>query len=1124
VTRLRNRVVFAVVVLTCACTPAFAKYSGGTGEPNDPYQIASATDLIALGNEPNDYAKHFILTADIDLDPNLPGRKIFDKAIIGTYVIVHQAWGNVLTMVPFSGTFDGGGHTISHLTITGTNYLGLFGQLLLKAEVRRLGIVNVSIVGSDSYVGALAGKSEGLVEQCFSEGGTVSGRAYVGGLVGWNDHSTVSACCSAVSVRGVGTVRLPTVCYIGGVVGGNSGGVVSDCRNTGPIVGSGSAVGGVVGDNDESTVAACCNTGSVEGRGYVGGVVGRNYKSTISGSYSTGPVEGGECVGGLAGSTYAGAVSACHSTGFVRGTNALVGGLLGGNNGGTVSTCYSTGSVSSPGRWVGGLAGCNGGTVFACYSAGPVDGNDWVGGLVGWNQETISASYSTGRVDGNDRVGGLTGQNEGDISACYSTGPVDGNDRTGGLVGYKYDGTISASFWDIETSGQTANTGGIGKPTGEMRAIKTFLDAGWDFEKETANGMEDVWWIDEGKDHPRLWWDPRKYGGGTGEPDHPYLICTAEQMNAVGAEPNDWDKCFRLMADIDMSGFDGENGRPAFNVIAPCDAEKHLLLYWDSSGVAFTGVFDGNGHQIRHLMVHGGFGGLFGGVVAPAVIRSLGIVDANISGTNSGVGALAGWNSGAISRCYSTGTVSGGWYVGGLVGFNWTGSINQCCSTCIATGDSYVGGLVGDSVAGTVIRSYSEGAVDGNFAVGGLLGANESSKLSECYSVGKITGASRVGGLVGFMDDTMTGYTSFWDTQTSGQAHSAQGMGRTTYQMQGAMTFIDNGWGFDVNETDSDTWYAWTIDEGHDYPRLWWEHRPGSPLMRLDEMLCGTGEKEYPYEIRTAYELNLIGLYPDQWDKCFVLMDDIDMSGIAFNVIAPNLSAPYVGGWRWLPETFPGTAFTGVFDGNGHAIRHVTVDGGRGGLFGGLGTSALVKNLGIVDISTGGTIYGLGGLAGWNSGTVSGCYCTGAVSGDWGVGGLVGVNASGTMTQCYTSCSVVGHMQTAGLAGSNAGGRIAQCYSIGSVFAYDSYFNGMVGVNTGTVLACFWDVQTSSQCCSTSGGTGLRTAQMQTAQTFLDAGWDFVGETANGTADIWWIEEGKDYPRLSWEDRGKFDF
>ncbi len=50
-----------------------------------------------------------------------------------------------------------------------------------------------------------------------------------------------------------------------------------------------------------------------------------------------------------------------------------------------------------------------------------------------------------------------------------------------------------------------------------------------------------------------------------------------------------------------------------------------------------------------------------------------------------------------------------------------------------------------------------------------------------------------------------------------------------------------------------------------------------------------------------------------------------------------------------------------------------------------------------------------------------------------------------------------------------------------------------------------------------SGGTGKTTAEMQTAQTFLDAGWDFLGETGNGMEDIWWIDEGKDYPHLWWE-------
>ena len=59
----------------------------------DPYQIATAADLIALGETPADYDKHFILTADIDLDPNLPGRKVFDKAVIARWL--------------FNGVFDG---------------------------------------------------------------------------------------------------------------------------------------------------------------------------------------------------------------------------------------------------------------------------------------------------------------------------------------------------------------------------------------------------------------------------------------------------------------------------------------------------------------------------------------------------------------------------------------------------------------------------------------------------------------------------------------------------------------------------------------------------------------------------------------------------------------------------------------------------------------------------------------------------------------------------------------------------------------------------------------------------------------------------------------------------------
>jgi len=74
-------------------------------------------------------------------------------------------------------------------------------------------------------------------------------------------------------------------------------------------------------------------------------------------------------------------------------------------------------------------------------------------------------------------------------------------------VGDHFYGNISHSFWDIETSGQAISTGGAGRTTAEMQTADTFLEAGWDFVDETANGTEDIWWILEGQDYPRLWWE-----------------------------------------------------------------------------------------------------------------------------------------------------------------------------------------------------------------------------------------------------------------------------------------------------------------------------------------------------------------------------------------------------------------------------------------------------------------------------------------------------------------------------------------------------------------------------------------------------------------------------------------
>ena len=134
-----------------------------------------------------------------------------------------------------------------------------------------------------------------------------------------------------------------------------------------------------------------------------------------------------------------------------------------------------------------------------------------------------------------------------------------------------------------------------------------------------------------------------QYGGGTGEPNDPYLIYTADQLNAIGAEPNDWNRHFKLMNDIDLNNYVGTR----FNSIG-------------NSRKRFTGRFNGNGHLIRNLVITGqepGAVGFFGHVTRGARIEQLGIVDAQVNGIET-VGILAGENAGIITACYTTGSVT----------------------------------------------------------------------------------------------------------------------------------------------------------------------------------------------------------------------------------------------------------------------------------------------------------------------------------------------------------------------------------------------------------------------------------------------------------------------------------
>jgi len=717
----------------------------------------------------------------------------------------------------------------------------------------------------------------------------------------------------------------------------------------------------------------------------------------------------------------------------IVGSGDYVGGLVGRNGalyqaGGIVTRCYSTGTVS--GMWsVGGLAGDNNGHIGDSYSSAAVSGKCYVGGLMGRGSATDS--YSTGAVSSTNYVGGLVGS--GYATNCYSAGTVTGTNYVGGLLGV---GSVLLSVWDTETSGLSRSAGGIGLTTAEM------MDAYMLGLNGFANDPN--WILDAGRDYPRLAWEgtagdvilePKiDWLEGRGTTESPYRVDTADQLIFLSRAAVLWDKHFVLDTDIDLDR--ALAGRQVFG---------QALIQ------TFTGVFDGNGHTISNLTITGGSNlGLFGQLESEAQVRDLGLLNVNITGADH-IGGLVGYKSGGVTRvtrCYSTGAVSGRSYVGGLVGENW-GTVTYCYSSAVvnSTG-SDVGGLVGQN-AGDVIHCYSTGAVSGNWGVGGLVGRNGARVL---FSV--------------------------WDTQTSGLVGSAGGVSLTTVEMMDPYMLGLNGFGNDPN---------WVLDAGHDYPRLAWEGTPGGIIPRPDfDWLQGRGTAEDPYQIATAANLIALGGRPQDYDKHFILTADIDVDPNlpgrkVFDkaVIAPDIAETEPG--------FQGTPFSGVFDGNGHTILHLTIKGGGYvglfGLFGQWRSGTTVTNLVLMDVNITGSGNTIGGLVGFNFyGDVTKCFSTGKVNGGSTVGGLVGINGGGvtdccsagvvsstgavggivgsnnqygSVTRCYNSAAVNGTDTVGGLVGENERGPVTGCYSTGAVKG-GSMVGGLVGNNVrGPVTDCY---------------------------------------------------------------------
>ena len=254
---------------------AAAKDPGYTIEGNGSYTVTSADGLMNVAELVNGGKTDINITLDKNID--LTGK---DWTPIGT------SFDN-----SYTGTFDGGGHTITGLTFTTNDeYAGLFGWLNRAGTVKNVVMEGVQITSNQIYggsIGGVVGYSWGTIENC-SVSGSVSGTVYVGGVVGAQIDGSITGCSSSATVKGMVDV--------GGVAGQtNSSATLTACYATGNVTleidpKKNIAGGGLVGMNAGSSLLACYATGNVTSTGsstgyvHIGGFLGNNY-TTVTACY-----------------------------------------------------------------------------------------------------------------------------------------------------------------------------------------------------------------------------------------------------------------------------------------------------------------------------------------------------------------------------------------------------------------------------------------------------------------------------------------------------------------------------------------------------------------------------------------------------------------------------------------------------------------------------------------------------------------------------------------------------------------------------------------------------------------------------------------------------------------------
>ena len=842
------------------------------------------------------------------------------------------------------------------------------------------------------------------------------------------------------------------------------------------------------------------------GRGYSGlfsaigldGVVGNLTLSDVN-------VTGTEAAGALVGENQ-GLLSGIQSSGQVFG-ELHVGGLVGLNLR-LVYLSHSSAAVtgmrpprppgigfvvtSGPVAATGGLVGYNTGFVVLSYATGPVTSDSPAGGLVGYHEfKLIAASYAMGPVSGS-HAGGLVGTigppfgEEATIRASYATGSVDGG-TAGGLVGQLSNGGIITASYATGRVPSGRNRGGL---VGRRNQSGTVTNS---------------------------YWDTRTSGHTSGSPGSGRTTSQLQSPTSYSGIYGSWN------VDIDE---DNMNDNPwDFGTSSEYPALRADMNRDDDP------TWEEFGYQLRS---------------GPTLTAT--------QTTNAGQSQVElEWTAVALSS---------EWTPAPSVSYTVTREDDETIETIAenltvleytdtdVAGETYIYQVVVVVDGGEAVRSATVSVTAaGNkrpVAVGSL---RWRTLLVEDSAMTEVGGA--------FEDpegDTITYAVSSSDTTVARVSISGTlvtitpvAEGRATI----TVTATDDGSNLSRTQQFTVTVLPTTaVDYDTDddglieisnlaqlnavrYDLLGWGWSFGQPAEYAEAFPNGGGVLACGGLVGcVGYELNA--------DLDF----DTDASGEA-----DAGDTYWNNGDGWVPIGDSTSGFSAIFGGNGRTITNLFIDSSENdiGLFGVTRSSAVIRNLEMVSVQVTGT-DNVGGLAGSNGGTVSGCYATGKVSGDDDVGGLIGANLSDAIVLAsYSTVQVTGDDRIGGLAGSN-GGEVTAAYATGRVVG-DSESGGLIGGNTGdvnisyatglvsgrstvgglvgrnsgggTITDSYWDSDTSGRTTG-SYGQAKNTAELQlptsASDIYLNWNVDLDGDSMND--DPWDFGTAAQYPVLAVDTNG----